>query len=168
MTDGLADQSELFDKIEYARDPTLTVQSDALQLGLQAWNALRGDRKMPAPKDVDPLQLPRPILPHISLLEVERNPEIRFRWRLIGTHITKMINRDMTGRYWDEIYDPRTLEMLSDGPLWVIKNRLPLRSMGNAFFVEKNYLRSESLDMPLSSDGEQVDRVLIMSIFATD
>ncbi|MBL6953542.1 MAG: PAS domain-containing protein [Alphaproteobacteria bacterium] len=168
MVDDDAGQSRLFDKVEYVRDPTLAVQSSELKLGLEAWNGLRGDRKMPAPKDIDALLLPRLILPYVSLLEVEWNPGIRFRWRLIGTHVTTMLNRDMTGRYWDEIYDVQTAERLGFGPLWVIENQLPLRSVGNAFFVDMNIKCVESLDMPLSSDGKLVDRLFCMTVFAQD
>lgn len=155
----------LFKKVTYTSDPTLALESDELRLGLESWNGLRGSRRMPAPKEIDPLRLPRQILPYISLLEVERGPEMRFRWRLLGTHVTTMLNRDMTGRYWDEIYDGPTAEKLGRGPLWVIENRLPLRLVGNEFYVNAGYLRSESLNMPLSSDGEQVDRMFIMSVF---
>lgn len=165
MVDDRPDRFEPLYRIKFDYDPKLAIQSPILQLGLSAWNKLRGARGMPAPEDIDPLRLPRQILPHVSLLEIERNPELRFRWRLLGTHITTWLNRDMTGRYWDDIYDARTLAKLARGPRWVIEHMAPLRCMGSNFRVDDTYLRSESLDMPLSSDGKVVDRLFIVTVF---
>ena len=164
QTDG---QTSFFGTIEYQLDPDLNIQHPLLQDGLNVWNDLRGDRPMPAPTDIDPLKLPLRLLPHVSLLDIEHQPERRFRWRLIGTYITETLGRDSTGRYWDELYDSRAMNALGQGPSWVIENRRPVRNVGSAHYVDKTYLRSESIDMPLSTDGARVDRLLICTAFGT-
>ncbi|SLN45561.1 PAS domain-containing protein [Oceanibacterium hippocampi] len=80
-------------------DPDLQIANPILALGLDAWRSLCGARPMPAPKDIDPLMLPRAILPHVLLLDIEQGPPARFRWRLIGTHITQTLGRDCSGCY---------------------------------------------------------------------
>ena len=88
-------------------DSGLAVESPMVALALDCWHRLRGSRTMPAPADVDALILPPRLLPHLLLIDLEYSPAFRLRWRLIGTHITRVVDRDMTGRYWDEIYHDR-------------------------------------------------------------
>lgn len=155
----------LISTIALVVDPALRVESPMVALALQSWNRLRGSRSMPSPADVDALDLPTRLLPHILLLDIERQPAFRLCWRLIGTHITKVVDRDMTGRYWDEIYDARTLAALTAGPLWVIEHRRPVRVLGSAHYASKDFIRSESVDMPLSSDGVTVSRIMTVTVY---
>lgn len=159
------DGRDLVGSISTRLDPTLRVESPVAAIALAEWDRLRRGRAMPAPTDIDPLDMPRQLLPHLLLLDIERRPALRFRWRLIGTHITKVVERDRTGRYWDEIYDERTFAMLATGPLWVIEHRRPVRVLGSAHYAAKQHIRSESVDMPLSSDGATVDRLLTVTVY---
>lgn len=158
-------QISFFGTIEYQLDPDLNIQHPLLRDGLNVWDDLKGARPMPSPVDIDPLGFPTRLLPHISLLDIEYQPTRRFRWRLIGTYITEILGRDSTGRYWDEIYGSRAMKALSQGPIWVIENRRPVRNLGSAHYVDKTYLRSESIDMPLSTDGEVIDHLFICTAF---
>ena len=153
------------DTIALTVDPDLRVESPMVALALETWDRLRGARTMPAPADIDAVKLPIRLLPHLLLMDLEYQPAFRLRWRLIGTHITKVVDRDMTGRYWDEIYDARAFEELTVGPLWVIEHRRPVRILGTAHYASKDYIRSESVDMPLSSDGLTVDRILTVTVY---
>lgn len=65
------------------------------------WDEKRGDRAMPSPVDIDLLDLPIQ-LPNIFLVDVEQNPR-RYRYRVIGTNLTEILNEDLTGRYVDEM-----------------------------------------------------------------
>lgn len=167
MSDGTGSEKSrtFFGSISLSIDPALEVVSPVAALALAEWDRLRGGRTMPAPSDVDPLALPRRLLPYILLLDIEHQPALRFRWRLIGTHITGVVDRDRTGRYWDEIYDRRTFAVLSTGPLWVLEHKRPLRVLGNAHYAGKDHIRSESVDMPLSNDGVTVHRILTVTVY---
>lgn len=152
-------------RITFELDPDLRMVSPVLRLGFETWNEARGDRAMPARGDLDPLRMPRALLPHILLIDLEAGPTQRFRWRLIGTHVTQIVGRDATGQYWDEIYEPRVLRTLSSGPRWAMENRQPVRSLGTAPIDDRSYLKSENLDLPLSSNGETVDMIMVVTDF---
>lgn len=154
--------------VAFDLDPDLQVSDPVIALALAEWHRLRGDRPMPSPGDIDPLDLPRHLLPHILLLDVEHVPVRRFRWRLIGTHTTAALGRDATGRYWDELYTGRALAAMLLGPQWVLEHRRPVRVLGTAVYGDRGKVRSESIDLPLSRDGTAVDRVLIASIYRMD
>ncbi|MEQ8818537.1 MAG: PAS domain-containing protein [Thalassobaculum sp.] len=141
-------------------DPDLLFESPLLAEILVIWTRLRGDGAMPMPGDIDPVDLPRDVLPHLLLVDVEHAPSLRFRWRLIGTYATRILGRDMTGRYWDEIYDERTFQRIAVGLEWVLRHRLPVRTLGTAPDASEHFVRSESAIMPLSSDGRTIDRML--------
>jgi len=162
------DTRSFLSSIDLMLDPELRFEAPVLTLALETWNRLRGDRAMPSPADIDPLTLPRALLPHILLIDVEHEPALRFRWRLIGTHITNVTGRDSTGRYWDEIYDRQIFGKLKTGPLWIMKHRRPVRTFGSAYYVSKDFIGSESVDLPLSVDGSTVSRVMVVTQYTLD
>lgn len=146
-------------------DPEMAIRSPVVRQGLQIWEAARGNREMPSRRDLDPVAMPGRLLSHLLLIDVEHSPRRRYRWRLIGTHVTSVMGRDATGRYWDELYPAEIAEALATGPAWAIEHRRPVRSEGVAPIDERSFLRSENIDMPLSSDGGTVDMVLVVTDF---
>jgi hypothetical protein len=141
-------------------DPDLTIQSERLVEVADYWRMIRGARNMPSRDDVDPLQMPRHLLPHLELIDIERQPKFRLRWRLIGTHVTTAVARDATGKYFDEIYTGEDFATISGPFEWVAANAMPLRWYGTSAFVGKEWLAYEGVYLPLSSDDKTVDRIL--------
>jgi hypothetical protein len=84
-------------------DADLQFTREIPKLGAEVWNSLRADGSLPTRGDIDPTKLPGSVLPHILLIDIEEGDASRFRWRLIGTHITNVLGRDSTGRYLDEV-----------------------------------------------------------------
>ena len=146
-------------------DPNLDCQDAGLQQGLDHWRALRGSRTMPAVKDLDALQIPRGILHHISLVDIEYEPELRFRWRLIGTAVTTVLQRDMTGRYWDEIYTEDVYNLFAAPTNNVLRTCGPMRFTARAHVAGKEFYDAEHIYMPLSDDDDRVDRIFAVSAF---
>lgn len=152
-------------RITFELDPTLDFRAPILRSGHACWDIARGSRPMPARRDIDPVLLPTALLPHILLIEVHRVPAIRFRWRLIGTYITDVVGRDMTGAWWDEIYLPDVIEALQTGPMEVLRTGRPVRTIGRAPLDERAFLVSENMDAPLSSDGSTIDMIMVVTRF---
>lgn len=155
--------TSVLDALSFEHDPDLHCQSPIIKTALAAWEKARGGRAMPSRSDIDPLQLPATLLPHILLIDVEYEPRLRFRWRLIGTYITNILGRDSTGKYWDELYDEGVLTSLISGPNWVLQHQQPLRTTGAAPVSDKEFLHSENVEMPLSNDGKTVDVIMVAS-----
>jgi len=146
-------------------DPTLTCRSGIIQLALDYWRGICRSRPMPTPDDLDVLDMPRAALPYVGLLDVEYEPVRRFRWRLIGTAITTLLERDLTGCYWDEVYDETVLvpwlRVVDD----VLKNRVPVRFTSQAHVVGKEIYDAEHIYLPMSRNGDRVDRIFKASVF---
>jgi hypothetical protein len=65
------------------------------------WQGKRGLRRMPARRDVDPVEMPL-LLPHLLIGEVV-DGGAQFRHRLTGTAIARALGYDPTGRTIDDI-----------------------------------------------------------------
>lgn len=138
------------------------VESPLLPEARALWDRLRGGRPMPSRRDFDPVEAPRRLLPHLILVDVAygQTPSPRFRWRLLGTHVTTAMGRDSSGRWFDEIYREREMELVVCGMGAALETRRPCFTRARAPSDERSFLLVEAVDMPLSSDGERVDMIL--------
>jgi len=123
--------------------------------------ALRG--ALPGRADFTPVEM-RAFITDLYMVDVlpglVPGAAARFRYRLIGTEITGRTERDVTGRYFDEVYPAETLENFSASFHWITRHKLPLRSYGTMDFSNKGFLAFEALEVPLASNGAEVDIIL--------
>lgn len=122
------------------------------------WLALKGNRAMPARADIDPTHIPT-LLPHIVLVDVAGAPPV-FRYRLIGTMVTKIANRDATGRVLDESLYGANTERVLRAYRETAADMSPKAVREIVQFVDKDWIKTEVLLMPLSSDGENIDMIV--------
>src|SRR3546814_16827016 len=63
---------------------------------LQYWSERAAGRAAPRRSDIDPLDLPSSLLPHLLLIDVERDPP-DFRYRLAGTAADTIRGQSLKG-----------------------------------------------------------------------
>lgn len=156
---------KIFAAISWSPDAVLVCRAETARLALAYWQDLRGERTMPALGDLDVLEMPRTILPNVGLIDIEYGPQPRYRWRLIGTAITATLGRDMTGRYWDEVYAEDILQMFAGPANQVQEHHIPVRFTGRAHVPGKEIYDTEHLYMPLSDGGGRVARIFMVTVF---
>ena len=139
-------------------DSELQISDAQLVELLQYWDGKRRDRLMPSRRDIEPHEL-KSHLGRLSIIDIEYDP-FRLCYRLIGTNITRTLGRDMTGRYFDEIYQPNILADALTAYDWTIKNMKPLRLFGKVRYADKSVYDFEVINLPLSEDGARVNMVL--------
>ena len=144
-------------------DPELRFQNPKPLELLRYWEEKRGARQMPSRADISPVDM-RGHMGDLILIDVALAP-LRLRYRLVGTNITTVMERDSTGKYYDEIYSTELLSVIYERFDWIIRNKAPLRTHGQAFYPDKNFYNYETLNLPLSDDGETVNMVLGELIF---
>jgi hypothetical protein len=141
-------------------DGALTeIKSPTLQQALAYWNEKRGHRPMPARADIDPMEM-IPILPHVILLDVLRDP-LDFRYRLIGTLVEDHMSAPYTGRRFSEFEGQRQGSRLWTCSERVLNEKQPVRSDIPYIGPMRDFTTIEDIMMPLSSDGESVDVIFI-------
>lgn len=96
---------------------------------------------------------------HVALIDVSQDPE-RYRFRLIGTRITEMLGRDLTGRYLDEIYKEERYDTVVEGYRYCIAHRRPAKARGQMVHANKEHILFESVDLPLADDGRTVNMII--------
>ncbi|WP_341705614.1 PAS domain-containing protein [Ferrovibrio sp.] len=77
----------------------LPFADDRILLNLAAyWSGRRGGRPLPLRPDIDPLDMPRRLLPHLVLAEPLGDGSRTVRFRLVGTELVQRRGRDLTGK----------------------------------------------------------------------
>jgi hypothetical protein len=66
------------------------------------WEKLRGNRSMPARRDIDPTEI-WSLVPHVHLSEWHTNPD-KVRYRLAGTELVAVIGREVSGRWLSDLH----------------------------------------------------------------
>jgi hypothetical protein len=128
------------------------------------WASKRRGRTMPSRADIDPLEL-RSYLPQLVLLDVEGDPP-RFRYRLVGTEVTRvrrgLRNSDPTGRFVDEVTHHQGTGAVLAHYRRVVAERKPSTDAGTyPPSPERPWLRFSRLVMPLSRDDVTVNMLLV-------
>ena len=160
MTEAAFEPSNRTPRINDAgvsEDPSLAFERTELEDLLSIWNALCRGRPMPARADLNPFDL-KAHLGDLFLVDVVQDP-LRFRYRLVGTRITHAVQRDVTGKYFDEIYAGKLLEAWTSAHAWVATQRAPLRLFSRTGDPYTRIYAYEGLLLPLSADGETVNMV---------
>jgi len=127
------------------------------------WQAKRGDRLMPSRADINPVEM-QAFLSHTMLIDVliHAQDEIRFRMRLVGTHVVDGYGGEITGKYLDEIDLGDQRDKLIEACLHSVNGKKPAYLSGKLRHkITGEIIAYERLGLPLSSDGETVNILLV-------
>lgn len=117
------------------------------------WKSKRIGTKPPDRRDIDPVDIPPSILPHLALIEmVERD---RFKLRLVGTEVVRQYGRDNTGRFIDEYLSGDYLAYLTSLYNEVREKRLPILSE-SIFRHSEHHIHTTRLILPLTQGGAEI------------
>lgn len=138
-----------------------TVQRPRLRRLLEYWHGKRDRRLMPARADVDPMQFVW-LLGNISLADAVRSDDgsMRYRLRLVGTRAVERFGYDPTGKWIDDLPEPAYRERLREKYDEVVQRRVPLVERLDMLIDDRTH-DYEILRLPLGSDGETVDMILL-------
>ena len=138
-------------------DFAAAIQSDVLRRLVAHWSRIRGQRRMPARADFDPLEV-RYALGCISLIEVHRDP-LRFYFRLDGTKQVDLFGVDCTRRYLHEAMPAEYAAMVAASFSDVVARQEPRYHRRQIAYHER-LMEYEAVILPFSSDGERVDLLM--------
>lgn len=132
---------------------------------LNYWYAKRGARKMPSPKDMDPVDFARH-MPHLMMIQVDHDP-FRLTYRLIGEEVTYSHGINLRGRpvFDANEHTPHLGTVLHELYKAVAMLRRPLGVGGSMEFGGRGHMAFEAAYMPLSADGERTDRIFTVTSY---
>jgi hypothetical protein len=121
------------------------------------WRSKLVGGRLPARRDVEPLEIPR-LLPFVLLSEVPQGDPALLRYRLVGTAVVQMNGRDFTGSGLnDTVADPSWRRYWEGNYRRVIDTRAPLFGADRYGYRARDFVAFEWCILPLASDGATVD-----------
>jgi len=136
----------------------IAIDDPALTRLYAYWNGKRAGRRFPARRDIQPLEFAY-LLGWVMLIDVAYRP-LSFHFRLYGTELANNMRFDLTGKDLAEHPDPEFRNRTARVWAEVVDTGEPTCGTYDGW-VDGRLLRYEALRLPLSSDGETVDMLLV-------
>lgn len=128
---------------------------------LDLWEKKRRGRIAPARRDFDPAEL-KAVLTCVTLVDVHHDP-LDFRYRLVGSEMVHAYGRDMTGLSVRDLQLRPFRDLILRDLTELIATRQPQYAALH-FTNPAGHLRAyQLLRLPLSSDGERIDMLLLVA-----
>jgi hypothetical protein len=142
--------------------PLTELRHAVLREAYDYWCGKRGGgRAMPSRQDIAPEEM-KSYLPRVMLIDVRREP-LDFVYRVFGSVIARAHGREYTGKSARELEPAGFADLIWRQYLEVVDAKAPRL---HAIQLESGgkYMNYQRLTLPLSSDGETVDKLLAVSI----
>lgn len=124
------------------------------------WQSIHPPAGLPGRQHVDPCNIPKPLLPNLLLVDIEAATST-LTWRLMGTGLVKIFERDHTGLPFESAYHSgRNANSYKDVILLTTAKEPRWRRAPASFARNRDYLTIERAFFPLAGDGETVDMAL--------
>lgn len=124
------------------------------------WDRVRGARVMPSPAEIDFVEL-LPWLAGIVMIEVSGQESRELIYRVVGERAVRLRGYDPTGMTVAKAAFGRSVPHVLANYGVVIDLRIPLYGLNEATNADGKTSVCGTLLLPLSSDGQRVDRVLV-------
>lgn len=116
-------------------------------------------------RDIDPCDFV-PNLQLINLVDVVRGPDrMRFRYRLVGSAQSEMAGREITGLFLEDAVLAEFVGRIGANMRAVAETGGPIYDRFPMPHPNRDFIDSERVYFPLSSDGETVDMLLVASSY---
>lgn len=128
------------------------------------WDRKRGNRCMPSRADIDPAEM-IPFLPNLVLVDVVSHTPLELTYRLVGTREVEARGRDPTGQPVADAFYCRSKEAALTNYRLVIDLKGPLFDSEVRDSPYSRLSDRGSIFLPLSDDGETVNKILVYTAF---
>lgn len=120
------------------------------------WLSKASEGKLPGRRDIDPIEIPQ-ILDSVFLIDVARDgTELRFRYRLVGTRIVQMYQKEFTGMWVEDAFPEQASEIVA-AYTETVDRGAPTYAGYAAPSPGRGHITIERLICPLAADGRTVD-----------
>jgi hypothetical protein len=128
------------------------------------WRAVAPPGRLPGRQHIAPEDIV-PLLSRLWIIDVFRDP-LRFRYRLVGTDITRSVQRELTGQWLDEAQPESVRNVnLRDRYRFILETGQPTWRRGPTLWDrDPNHRVVENCLAPLATDGGTVDKVIAVSV----
>ncbi len=144
--------------LDQVRDPELRELHDY-------WLSKHHDGRLPKRSDIDPLEVPR-LIKGLALLEVVGDAE-DFVFVLAGSRIEDAFDRTLKGVTLRELRETDETSPSAEQYVAAVRSGTPQYRQADLREYGKEHWAYRRLILPLSSDGERVDCLLMTAVFSS-
>ena len=127
------------------------------------WDGKRNGRRMPSRADFDPVDMTF-VIGNVILVDVLDGTPLRFSIRLHGTNLSQRAGYELTGKMLDDLPVPEYRALAQRSFTEVATTGEMIHGKRDRIFNGR-FARYETVIMPLSDDGERVNRLLVGLIY---
>jgi hypothetical protein len=139
------------------------LREQPMLLGLfNYWNHKRAGKDVADRRDIDPIDMPPALLPHLALVEIFDDDRVKLR--LAGTELVRQHGRDNTGKFIDEYLKDDYLAYLTTLYTGLRAGRQPVLAE-SVFRHPGTHLETMRLILPLTHGGREIRMALLGQIF---
>jgi len=168
QAEGIAFGPVRLDMLGGLRQALIAHRDRRLQQFFDYWLTLAEARHaFPSRQTIDPLQMPRSLIPNLFITEVvyETGNQAHFRFRLLGQEITEREHirpgdyvHELGGKHGAQSLEPHYLDCLK-GRIWLRHTNLEWSD------PHKSFIHYDVLLLPLARDGRDVDAMIGLVIY---
>jgi hypothetical protein len=138
------------------------IELPAIAEALRYWRSKCVEGRLPSRTHIDPLEM-RQFLSKILLIDV--NGDGGFTYRLCGSSIVDGNGKDLTGRQASAETLGESVDAFLDSYRRTVQSRQPVYFSGELWWQNREYVHFEQINLPLSTDGQSVDRLFCVIEF---
>lgn len=135
------------------------IASIELENLLEYWKELKQGQALPFRQQFDPVAVPQ-CLKYIVLLDVEEVSP-RYCIRLAGSAVNPAHLKPITGRYIEEIFSKKDLDVILPQYEHSVQYGVPTFMHGSAEMLSHVFLKYERLILPMTSNGIRTDKLVV-------
>lgn len=160
VSDDFSDQPDAQPEavVERSEDVAAATRHPLLRRLFEYWSDKAAGRIAPSRGDIDPVDFSYAI-GWVTLVDVLEDGA-EFQARVFGGAMAILAGQELSGRTSAAIQDPELRQAIVANLRWVVTNRRPLRIYRELTTAQRRY-RYETVILPLSSDGQTVDQLLM-------
>ena len=110
---------------------------------------------LPCRNMIQPDKIPH-LLPHFRIVDLFEDGQMMPRCRLAGAVVNQLAGMEITGKYYRDIYDADTYQLLLDIYARIVERRLPYYLRAAAMFPGRDFINAERLIMPFGDESGAV------------
>ena len=117
---------------------------------------------IPSRRDISPTDIPK-LLEHVYLVDLCGDPDggaASYHYRVLGSKIARLIGQDLSQKSLTAYHCPNRRARSAFVYAYVVNNKLPARIIGRVQDSNGQSQVIETINYPLSSDGENVDMII--------
>lgn len=139
------------------------VRHPLLRRLLGYWFEKRGSRRLPALRDIDPIEIPW-ALSRLWIMDYLPD-ERRFRYRLAGEEINAAYRSNLRGCYLDEVIPPDAKDLILRKYFAVVEDGKVLHDAGRIYLGNTRFATGERLVLPVANERGQAGSILGATIY---